>query len=66
MIKPFKIINTRQEHDGGTGVFFEVSKVKQISENETQTSSLSSYITVPADEDIDAYLFEQLSKTGWV
>jgi hypothetical protein len=66
MIKPFKILSTRQEPDGGTGVFFEVSKTKFLTETRTQTDTLKTYISVPAGEDIDMYLFRDLQQAGWI
>jgi hypothetical protein len=66
MIKPFKIISTRQEPDGGTGVTFEVSKTIYLSEAKTETKSLKTYISVPAGEDIDMYLFKDLQQSGWL
>lgn len=65
MIKPFKILQTRIEDDGETGVIYEVSKVTSISSSRTKTESLQAYMTIPKGQDADAYLFEQLSKSGW-
>jgi hypothetical protein len=66
MIKPFKILSTRQEPDGGTGVTFEVSKTKYLTKKITQTSTLNTYISIPAGEDIDMYLFKDLQQSGWL
>jgi hypothetical protein len=65
MIKPFKVIETRAEADGSTGVIYEVSKVTSISSSRTKTDRLQAYMTIPEGADVDAYLFEQLSKAGW-
>jgi hypothetical protein len=66
MIKPFKILNTRLEPDGGTGVSFEVSKTIYLTESKTETKTLKAYISVPAGEDIDMYLFRDLQQAGWL
>ena len=66
MIKPFKILSTRQEPDGGTGVTFEVSKTKYLTETQTETETLRTYISVPAGEDIDMYLYNDLKTAGWL
>ncbi len=65
MIKPFKIIHTRKEEDGGTGVIFEVSKVVGTGANTSTLETMQTYMLVPDGQDVDAYLFEQLSKAGW-
>ena len=66
MIKPFKILETRVEPEGGTGVLFEVSKTIFLTETKTQTDTMRSYISVPKGMDIDEYLFKDLQKGGWV
>ncbi len=65
MIKPFKIIQTRKEEDGGTGVIFEVSKVVGKAANTSTMTTMQTYMLVPEGQDVDAYLFEKLSKAGW-
>jgi len=65
MIKPFKIIHTRKEPDGGTGVIFEVSRTDAKAANTSSTLTMQTYMLVPDGEDIDAFLFEKLSKAGW-
>jgi len=65
MIKPFKIINTIIEPDGGTGVTFQVSKVTQISNSTQEKQTVTSYISVPPNTDIDRYIFDDLKKAGW-
>jgi hypothetical protein len=66
MIKPFKILETRTEQDGSTGVVFEVFK-SQVSENGTSGGRLMrTYISVPEGEDIDQYVFNFLDRGGWV
>lgn len=65
MIKPFKVVQTRIEADGSTGVIYEVSKVTSISSSRTKTERLQAYMTIPPGQDVDAYLFDQLSKAGW-
>jgi len=66
MIKPFKILETRPEKEGGTGVIFEVFK-SQVSENRTTGGRLMrTYISVPEGKDIDQYVFDFLEQGGWV
>ena len=66
MIKPFKITSTRQEPDGGTTVFFKISKVQQSPEFMNKTETLETAILVPQGEDIDQYLVKELTKSGWI
>lgn len=66
MIKPFTILSTRSEPDGGTGVFFEVSRTRYINEQVTETDTMRSYISVPEGEDVDTYLYNNLHEMGWV
>ena len=66
MIKPFKILQTRTEQDGSTGVIFEVFK-SQVSEDRTASGRLMrTYISVPEGEDVDQYLFNFLDQGGWL
>jgi len=66
MIKPFKITSLRHEPDGGTTVFFTVTRVQQISETLSESKSLETAILVPQGEDIDQYIFDDLTKSGWI
>jgi len=66
IVKPFKILNTREEPDGGQGVDFEVIKAEYVDELHTKTIKMTSYVSIPAGENIDNYLFTYLSEGGWV
>lgn len=66
MIKPFKILDTREERDGSLGVFYSVSHRELASPNVMRTKTMNGYLTMPPGEDIDAFVFEYLKKSGWV
>ncbi len=66
MIKPFKVLETRLEKDGTTGVIFEVSKVISAQLGKSKTTTMTSYINVSQGVDIDQFLFDELSKAGWL
>lgn len=65
IVKPFKIIDTRIEDDGETGVLYRVQKSKFVSSGRVELVTMEGYMSVPAGEDIEQFLFEQLSKAGW-
>ena len=71
MIKPFKVLKINIEKDGTTTVFFTV--VKTIIENDENgeirngTYSLETAINVPNSvTDIDKFLYQHLTETGWI
>ncbi|CAB4122423.1 hypothetical protein UFOVP33_5 [uncultured Caudovirales phage] len=66
MIKPFKVLETRTEPDGSTGVIYEVTRVESTAPNRTKTLKMSTYMSVPKDQDVDQFLFEKLSAAGWL
>jgi hypothetical protein len=66
IVKPFKVLNTREEPDGGQGVDFEVTKAEYVDELHTKTIKMTSYVSIPAGENIDNYLFTYLSEGGWL
>jgi hypothetical protein len=65
MIKPFQILETRQEQDGTTGVLFSVSRTDSINANTSGTQTMTAYMTIPDGCNVDEYLFQELSKQGW-
>ena len=65
VVKPFKILNVRVEQEGNHGVDVEVSKSTYINEELTKTVKMTTYVSVPKDDDIDNFLFNYLSKGGW-
>ena len=68
IVKPFKVLDVKEELDGGQGVNFEVSKTEYTDEDKTttRTVTMNSYISVPNGEDVDTYLFNYLNAGGWV
>lgn len=65
VIKPFKILETRQESGGSTGVFYQ-SEITEIVDGKRRTRGVRAYISVPSGEDIDQYLFNFLQESGWL
>jgi len=65
MIKPFKILSTRDEVDGTT-VFFRVSRTEQIDETKSKTKVMETAVHVNTGEDIDEVIFNNLKDTGWI
>ena len=66
MIKPFTILSSRTEPDGTLGVFYRVQYREQVSPTVMRTKTLESYMNVPKDADIDAFVFAQLQEGGWI
>jgi hypothetical protein len=70
MIKPFTVLKTNTEADGTITVFFTVKKtifMDHEGEIRPVTDSLETAINVPAGTiDIEKYLYEHLTKTGWI
>lgn len=66
IIKPFKIMNTREEPGGSTGVFFEAEKVEIPEPLKRRRLGVQSYISVPAGMDVDQAVFEHLQNSGWL
>ena len=69
MIKPFKVITTRDEVDSTVTIFYTVSK-SAVSPNNMSISTYftSSQINVPKEEnmDFDMLVFKSLEGTGWL
>ncbi len=65
MIKPFKIIQTRTEAEGSTGVIYEVWRCTSMTATKSEEQRVRAYMSIPQGRDVDAYLFEQLSQAGW-
>lgn len=64
MIRPFEIVQTRQEPDG-TGVIFRVQK-RTVEGDVTRTKSLQGYVLVPDGQDIEQATYRYLKESGWV
>lgn len=65
MIKPFKILETREEHDGDTGVTYVVQRTSFIDQARTEEVIMQGYMSVPKGADIDQFMFDELRKAGW-
>lgn len=65
MIKPFQIVTTRLEDDGEIGVVYLVQKCTVVRTGRTEVTRMEGYMSVPKGEDIDQFVFDELSKAGW-
>jgi hypothetical protein len=65
VVKPFKILATRIEDDGETGVVYAVQKASFVKKGKTDIKKLEGYMSVPIGEDVDQFVFNELSKVGW-
>mgnify|MGYP001212174072 CR=1 FL=1 len=66
VIKPFKIVSTREEPDGATGVTFESWKGLVLSPSKRRKVTMTAYVSVPAGGDIDMTVFTYLQSIGWL
>ena len=66
IIKPFKILSTREEPGGGTGVSFQAEKVEIPSPQKRRRLGVQAYISVPQGKDVDEAVFEYLQVSGWL
>lgn len=66
VVKPFKIIETRIEPDGGTGVTFESWRGAVLSPSKRRKITMKAYVSVPSGKDIDIAVFEYLQAVGWL
>lgn len=69
MIKPFKIISTTEEDQGRIGVVYEVSKVVVLVDGEDverRKKTLTAYISLPAEADVDQEVFNAAQSGGWI
>jgi hypothetical protein len=66
IIKPFKILNTKEELGGAIGVYFEAEKVEIPSPLKRRRLGVQSYISVPAGQDVEQAVFEHLQNSGWL
>ena len=66
IIKPFKVLSVNPETDGGQGVTFQAFKTEYLTDTKTRTITMTNYLSVPANEDVDSYLFNYLSEGGWI
>jgi hypothetical protein len=66
MIKPFTILNVREEACGGVSVFFRVKKTVQLTDTRSKTQSMETSTHVEAGQDIDEHIFNILKQSGWL
>ena len=68
MIKPFKIIETRTEPNGSTGASYSVELriVESTEPLKVVLKSMDGYVSIPAGEDVDSYVYRHLKEGGWV
>lgn len=66
MIKPFTILDVRDEACGGKTVFFRVRKIEQVSDSRKTTRTMESATHVEAGQDIDEHVFNILKDSGWL
>ena len=66
VLKPFKILSTRLEPGGSTGVEFEAEKVEITEPRKRNRMGVRTYISVPAGEDVDLAVFNYLQESGWL
>lgn len=66
MIKPFQVINVEDRGNEGKLVTYQCSRATVNEDNSQSVVRIDGIIGVPPGiDDIDAYLFEELSKAGW-
>jgi len=65
MIKPFKIIATRDDNGQGTGVVYSIEKIKRV-DNKTIRETLEAYTCVPYSEDIDEHILKIIKESNFL
>lgn len=65
MIKPFKILLTKQLDNGNTGVLFESTK-SVIELDKAKEQKITTAIEVLPGENIDLTIFNYLKDSGWL
>jgi len=67
MIKPFKIIATRDDNGQGIGVVFIMERVSFSDDLKiTKTETLETYALVPYEEDIDTYILNIVNESEFL
>jgi len=66
IVKPFKIISTREMPDGSRGIEFECQKKFIMSERATRQVTMKAYVHVNPGEDADAVIFNYIEGVEWV
>ena len=65
MIKPWQILDIRQEPDGGKTVTFKVYKV-DITSIPKSIKTMETAVYVAAHEDVEDTLYNYLKESGWI
>ena len=66
VVKPFRVLSIIEEPEGGQGVHFEITKTEFVNDSTNKIKKMTTYISIPAEENIDTYLFNYLSNGGWL
>ena len=66
MTKPYTILKTLEEPGFGILVTFSISITKTLDNTGPQVHTLESGVLVPTGEDIDNYLTDYLTRSGWI
>jgi len=66
VIKPFTIVSIVEEPNGNQGVTVKAFKTEYTSETATRTGEITTFVSVPPDEDVDMFVFNFLDEGGWV
>lgn len=66
MIKPFTVLNVRDEACGGKSVFFRVRKTVQVTDTKSSTKTMETSTHVDDGQDIDEHIFKILKESGWL
>lgn len=66
MIKPFQVLNVEDRGNEGKLVTYQCSRASKNEDGSVSSMRIDGIIGVPPTEkDVDAYLFQALSKAGW-
>lgn len=65
MIKPFEILGTSEGPNNSTRVEFKVKR-SEPTDKGSRTLHMQTAIYVPAGENIDMYIFNDLQQQGWI
>lgn len=66
IIKPFVILNVRDEQDGRKGVSFKAEKVVMTGPSSRRKIGMQMYISIGPNEDVDEQVFAYLRNSRWV
>jgi len=66
IVKPFTVLDTKEETDGSQGVTFAITKTQFIDDATNKTIKMTTYVSIPEGEDVNTFLFTYLSEGGWL